>query len=80
MYVNIKEGYMSGEHNPSKLDRVASIEVLKEKAKEIMAMGPEQDIIKKPEPKLGLVIKNILKRRKAGDNYLTHICRHFCSI
>jgi len=38
---------------PSKSDRVASIEALLEKEKEIMTMTPQQeDIIKKPKPKV----------------------------
>ena len=38
---------------PSKSDRVASIEALLEKEKEIMTMTPQQeDIINKPKPKV----------------------------
>ena len=38
---------------PSKSDRVATIEALKEKEKGIMTMSPQQeDIIKKPKPKV----------------------------
>ena len=50
--VNIKEGDMGRGDGPSKSDRVASIEALKEK-KEIMTMSPQkEDIINKSEPKV----------------------------
>ena len=39
-YVNIKEGNMGGEDGLGKLDRVATIESLKEKEKGIMTMSP----------------------------------------
>ena len=50
MYVNVKEVGMGGADCLPKLDRVATIEVLKEK-KEIMTMGPQQEDVNKPEPR-----------------------------
>jgi hypothetical protein len=51
--VNIQEGDMGRGDGPSKSDRVATIEVLREKEKGIMTMSPQQeDIINKPEPKV----------------------------
>ena len=51
--VNIQEGDMERGDGPSKSDRVASIEALKEKEKGIMTMSPQQeDIINKPESKV----------------------------
>ena len=43
--VNIKEGEMGGGDGPGKSDRVATVEVLKEKEKGIMAMEPQQEDI-----------------------------------
>ena len=44
---------MGGGDDPGKLDRVTTIEVLKEKEKGIMAMSAqEENIINKPEPKV----------------------------
>jgi hypothetical protein len=37
---------------PGKLDRIATIEVLKEEEKGIMTMSPQQEDINKPEPKV----------------------------
>ena len=39
MYLKIKEGDMGREYGPGKLDRMVTIEMLKEKKKEIIAMG-----------------------------------------
>ena len=51
--VNIQEVDMERVDSPSKSDRVASIEALKEKDKGIMTMRPQQeDVINKPEPKV----------------------------
>ena len=41
MYVNIKEGDMGQGDGLGKLDRTATIEMLKGKAKGILAMSPE---------------------------------------
>ena len=41
--VNIQEGDMGRGDGPSKSDRIASIEALKEKEKEIMTMSPQQE-------------------------------------
>ena len=47
MCINNKEG------DPGKLDRIATLEMLKGKEKGIVVMSPQQeDIINKPEPKL----------------------------
>ena len=37
---------------PGKLDRVATIEVLKEKEKGFITMNPQQDVINQSEPKV----------------------------
>jgi hypothetical protein len=61
LYVNIKEGDMGRGNSPGKSDRVATIEVLKEK--EIMIMSPQQQvIINKPEPKVFWVQEVLLQR------------------
>ena len=53
--VNIQEGDMWRGDGPSKSDRVATVEALKQKEKGIMTMSPQQkDIINKPEPKIKL--------------------------
>ena len=51
--VNIKEGDTGRGDCPGKVDRVVTIEALKEEEKGIMTMSPQQeDIINKPEPKV----------------------------
>ena len=44
-----------GENGPGKLDRVATIEALKEE-KRIMTVSPQQDVVYKPEPKVGFIV------------------------
>ena len=54
--VNIQEGDMGRGDGPSKSDRLATIEALKEK-KGIMTMSSQQeDIINKPEPKVRFIV------------------------
>ena len=44
---------MGGGDGPGKLERVATIEVLKEMDKGIMTLSPQhEDIVNKPEPKI----------------------------
>ena len=51
--VNIQEGDMGRGNGPSKSDRIATIEALKEEEKGIMTMSPQQeDIINTSEPKV----------------------------
>ena len=50
--VNIQEGDMGRGDGPGKLDRIATIEALKEEEKGIMTMSPQQEDINKPEPKV----------------------------
>ena len=53
IYVKIKESDMRGKDDPSKLDRIETVEMLKEKKKGTMAMGPQQEnIINNPETKV----------------------------
>ena len=47
-----QEGDKGGENGPGKLDRVATIEALKEEEKGIMTMSSQQEDINKPEPKV----------------------------
>ena len=49
--VNIKEDNIGGGDGPVKSDRIVTVEVLKEMEKGIIAMGPQQENINKPEPK-----------------------------
>ena len=52
--VNIKEGDMGRRYGPSTLNRVATIEALKEKEKGIMTLSPQQEDVNKPKPKVRL--------------------------
>ena len=47
--VNIEEGDMRRSNDPDKANRIMTVEAVKEKEKEIMAMTPQQEDINKPE-------------------------------
>ena len=69
---------MRGGDEPSKSNRIAIVEVLNEKEKGIMAMGPQQeDIINKPESKVRFRVfrfQKVLFYEEQIQNAGNHTC------